>query len=44
MSQDSHQELHTFIQSRSALSVLLYYTLKDVLTKDTPLKLNTFIN
>ena len=30
-------------QSGSALSVLLYFTLKDVLTEDTPLKFNTFI-
>ena len=30
-------------QSGSALSVLLYFTLKDVLTKDAPLKFNTFI-
>ena len=29
--------------SSSALSVLLYFILKDVLTKDTPLKFNTFI-
>ena len=29
--------------SGSALSVLLYFTLKDVLTEDTPLKFNTFI-
>ena len=41
--QDSHQELYTFIQSGSALSVLLYFTLKDVLTEDIPLKFNTFI-
>ena len=30
-------------RSGSALSVLLYFTLKDVLTEDTPLKFNTFI-
>ena len=29
--------------SGSILSVLLYFTLKDVLTEDTPLKFNTFI-
>ena len=29
--------------SGSALSVLLYFTLKDVLTEDTPLKFNTFM-
>ena len=29
--------------SGSVLSVLLYFTLEDVLTEDTPLKLNTFI-
>ena len=30
LSQDSHQELYTFIQtSGSALSVLFYFTLKD---------------
>ena len=29
--------------SGSALSVLLYFTLKDVLTEDTPLKFNTFV-
>ena len=40
---NSHQELYTFIQSGSVLSVLLYFTLKDVLTEDTPLKFNTFI-
>ena len=28
--------------SGSALSVLLYFTLKDVLTEDIPLKFNTF--
>ena len=28
--------------SGSALSVLLYFTLKDVLTEDIPLKVNTF--
>ena len=27
LSQDSYQELYTFIQSGSALSVLLYFTL-----------------
>ena len=34
---------HTNYVSGSALSVLLYFTLKDVLTEDTPLKFNTFI-
>ena len=29
--------------SGSVLSVLLYFTLKDVLTEDTPLRFNTFI-
>ena len=29
--------------SGSVLSVLLYFTLKDVMTEDTPLKFNTFI-
>ena len=38
-----HQKLHTFIHSNSALCALLYFTLKDVLTKYTPLKFNTFI-
>ena len=33
----------SYKQSGSALSVLLYFTLKDVLTKDTPLKFNRFI-
>ena len=33
----------SYKQSGSALSVLLYFTLKDVLTEDTPLKFNTFI-
>ena len=33
----------SYKQSSSALSVLMYFTLKDVLTKDTPLKLNRFI-
>ena len=36
--------LYTFIQtSGSVLSVLLYFTLKDVVTEGTPLKFNTFI-
>ena len=45
LSQDSHQELYmcTFIKSGSALSVLLYFTLKDLLTENTPLKFNTLI-
>ena len=44
MSQDSHQELYTFIQTKwQCLSILLYFTLKDVLIEDTPLKFNTFI-
>ena len=46
LSRDSHQELYTILsykQSGSVLSVLLYFTLKDVLTEDTPLKVNTFI-
>ena len=30
--------------SGSALSILLYFTLKDMLTKDIPLKFNTFTN
>ena len=34
----------SYKQSGSALSVLLYFTLKDVLTEDTPLKFNTFID
>ena len=29
--------------SGSSLSISLYYTLKDVLTVDTPLKFNTFV-
>ena len=33
----------SYKQSGSALSVLLYFTLKDVLTEDTPLKFNAFI-
>ena len=33
----------SYKRSGSALSVLLYFTLKDVLTEDTPLKFNTFI-
>ena len=32
----------SYKQSGSALSVLLYFTLKDVLTEDIPLKFNTF--
>ena len=32
-----------YFQIGSALSVLLFFTLKDVLTEDTPLKFNTFI-
>ena len=45
LSRDSHQELHilSYKRSGSALSVLLYFILKDVLTEDTPLKFNTFI-
>ena len=43
LSWDSHQELYTFIESGSALSVLLYFPLEDVLTEDTPLKFSTFI-
>ena len=33
----------SYKQSGSALSVLLYFTFNDVLTEDTPLKFNTFI-
>ena len=33
----------SFKRSGSTLSVLLYFTLKDVLTEDIPLKLNTFV-
>ena len=33
----------SYKRSGSALSVLLYFTLKDVLREDTPLKFNTFI-
>ena len=33
----------SYKRSGSALSVLLYFILKDVLTEDTPLKFNTFI-
>ena len=33
----------SYKRNGSALSVLLYFTLKDVLTEDTPLKFNTFI-
>ena len=32
----------SYKQSGSALSVLLYFTLQDVLTEDIPLKFNTF--
>ena len=32
----------SYKQSGSALSVLLYFKLKDVLTEDIPLKFNTF--
>ena len=32
----------SYKQSGSALSVLLYFTLKDVSTEDIPLKFNTF--
>ena len=35
--------IFSYNQSGSALSVLLYFTLNDVLTEDTPLKFNTFI-
>ena len=34
----------SYKRSSSALSVVLYYTLKDVLTEDTPLKFNTIID
>ena len=44
LSRDSHQELYTVMKtSGSASSVLLYFKLKDVLTKDIPLKVNTLI-
>ena len=33
----------SYKRSGSVLSVLLYFILKDVLTEDTPLKFNTFI-
>ena len=33
----------SYKQSGNALSVLLYFTLKDVLTEEIPLKFNTFI-
>ena len=33
----------SYKQSSSALSILLYYALKDLLTEDTPFKFNTFI-
>ena len=33
----------SYKHSGIALSVLLYFTLKDVSTEDTPLKFNTFI-
>ena len=33
----------SYKRSGNALSVLLYFTLKNVLTEDTPLKCNTFI-
>ena len=32
----------SYKQSGSALSILLYFTLKDVLTEDIPWKFNTF--
>ena len=34
--------IHSYKQSGSALSVLLYFKLKDVLTVDFSLKFNTF--
>ena len=34
----------SYKRSGNALSVLLYFKLKDVLTEDIPLKFNTFIN
>ena len=37
----SHKMIFTGKQSGSALSVLLYFILKDVLTEDIPLKFNT---
>ena len=43
LSQDSHQELYAFIQMKwQCFKCLLYFTLKDVLTEDIPLKFNTF--
>ena len=33
----------SFKRSGSALNILLYFTLKDLLTEDTPLKFNTLI-
>ena len=33
----------SYKQSGSVLSVIYYFTLKDVLTEGTPLKFNTFI-
>ena len=46
LSQDSHHELYTFIKSSGSafLSVLLYFTLKDVLTENIPLKFSTLIS
>ena len=39
---ECHETLISYKQSGSSLSVLLYFTLKDVLTEDIPLKFNTF--
>ena len=41
LSQDSHQELYTFIQSGSVLSVLLYFTLTKVSTNYSSLVILT---
>ena len=44
LSRDSHQELYTFIQMKWQCfkCFIVFYTLKDVLTEDVPLKFNTF--
>ena len=45
--QDPHQELYTVLsykRSGSALSVLLHFKVKDMLTEDIPLKFNTLMN
>ena len=43
LSQDPHQELYTFIQTKwQCFKCFIIFKLKDVLTEDIPLNFNTF--